>query len=343
MRRKRTNRESGVVLIAVIWGVFVLTAMAFALSALVRSGSEELRARKEHLQAYYVARGAVRQAVVAITAPPQQGTDPVFVPGQRQLVWNEDGMQVSVEVSDEGGKIDLNAAKPDLLERLFQNLGMSFSTAHHLVAAIEDWRDADSDTRLDGAEDSYYTMLPQPYHAANQDFRSVEELLLVRGVTPDLFYGRYVVNDAGQVVRRWGIVDCLTVNSHATAVNINYAPYPVLMSIPGMDAQIANFMLQGREKKPFKSVSDFVHDYPIVLDAETMGYLGTGSSGRYSLVASSTTSSGITARVRALVQVNGMDVAAVEQRQPDGTMLTLQAARPGPPFLILGWDDSYVR
>src|SRR5262249_36256334 len=154
------------------------------------------------------------------------------------LNWTEDGMQVSVEINDEGGKLDLNASSPQVLERLLQNLGMKFEEAHALVAAIEDWRDADSDTRLGGAEDSYYTLLPQPYHAANQDFRSVEELLLVRGVTPEMFYGRYSVNAAGKVTRQWGLVDCLTVHSHATAVNINYAPYPVLLALPGMDAQV---------------------------------------------------------------------------------------------------------
>ena len=47
--------------------------------------------------------------------------------------------------------------------------------------------------------------------------------------------------------------------------------------------------------------------------------------------------------VRVLAQVSGLGVPAVEQRQPDGTMITLQAAQPGPPFLVLGWDDSYVR
>jgi len=290
-----------------------------------------------------VARGAVYQTISILTTPQADPSRQLFAPGQRRLTWNEGGMQVNVEVNDEGGKLDLNTASPEVLERLFQNLGMSFTPAHQLVAAIEDWRDADSDTRLGGAEDSYYTMLPKPYHAANQDFRSVEELLLVRGVTPALFYGRYQVNAAGNVVRQWGLVDCLTVHSHASAVNINYAPYPVLLAVPGVDAQTASFIVQGREKKPFQSVSDFVHDYPVLLGGETMGYLGTTSSGRYSLIASGTTASGITARVRATVQVSGLDTPAVEQRRPDGTMQTLQAARPGPPFLILGWDDSYVR
>ena len=52
-----------------------------------------------------------------------------------------------------------------------------------------DWRDKDNLHRLNGAEDDYYLSLPQPYKCKNGDFTSIEELLLVRGVTPEIFYG----------------------------------------------------------------------------------------------------------------------------------------------------------
>src|SRR5882724_8758377 len=103
MPMKRTNREAGVVLIAVMWGVFVLTAMALALSTLVRSSTEELRARKEQMQAYYVARGAVYKAITTMIATPAPNTPNAFIPGQRRLTWKEDGAQVTVEVMDESG------------------------------------------------------------------------------------------------------------------------------------------------------------------------------------------------------------------------------------------------
>lgn len=55
--------------------------------------------------------------------------------------------------------------------------------------AILDWVDEDDETRETGAESDYYETLSTPYAAANGPIRSVDELLLVRGVTPTLLFG----------------------------------------------------------------------------------------------------------------------------------------------------------
>jgi len=321
------------VLIAAVWAVFILAAMAFALSALVRGSSDELHARKEQLQAYYVARGAAYRTISMLKQPQlPQGEPRPFVPGSNRLEWDEAGTHVTVNVFDESGKIDLNAAPPQMLEQLFLNFRMDFNAAHALAAAIEDWRDADDETTVAGAESLYYLGLPQPYRPANRNFESVEELLLVRGVSPTLFYGGYRVASNGNVERQLGLVDCLTVDTRGVAVNINYAPMPVLMTVPKMSPAVAQFMIEGRAKKPFASVQEFQHDYPVLLDGDTLSHLTAGSSGPYTLVVSATAADGITARVRAVVQVAGLDT-----KLPNGRL------EPGPPFLIREWDDSYVR
>ena len=51
------------------------------------------------------------------------------------------------------------------------------------------WRSPASAASADGASDSYYLSLPQPYNCKNSPFETVEELLLVEGVTPQLLYG----------------------------------------------------------------------------------------------------------------------------------------------------------
>lgn len=58
-----------------------------------------------------------------------------------------------------------------------------------IADAILDWIDEDEEMRPYGAESDYYTTLPTPYSAANGPLQSVEELLLVRGVTPTLLFG----------------------------------------------------------------------------------------------------------------------------------------------------------
>jgi general secretion pathway protein K len=349
MRARNKIRQKGVVLIAVMWAVFILTAMAFALSAMVRGSGEELHARKEQLQASYVARGAVYRAVSMLKQPMVQNGEPrPFAAGQSRLQWNEAGQRISIDVFDEGGKLDLNAAPPAMLERLFTNLGIDFNAAHSLVAAIEDWRDADDDTRPGGAESLYYLSLPQPYRPANHDFESVDELLLVRGVTPGLLYGGYSIRKDGTAERRLGLIDCLTVSSKVSRVNINYAPLPVLLAVPHMSPETAQMIVEGRARKPFGSVSDFTHDYPVLLDGETLSSLVGGSSGPYTLIASATAEDGITARVRAVVQVTGLDVQTTTyQTESDANgevrNLPKHETRTGPPFSILQWDDFYVR
>lgn len=333
MRAKGKIRQEGVVLIAVAWSVFILAAMAFALSALVRDSSDELHARKEHLQSYYIARGAIYRAVSMLQQPMvPHGEARPFVPGQSRLEWDDAGRHIAIDVIDETGKLDLNASSPETLERLFMNLGMDFNAAHSLAAAIEDWRDPDDEARPSGAESLYYLSLPRPYRPANRDFQSVDELLLVRGVTPQLLYGGYRVRpEDGAVERQVGLVDCLTVSTGSFSVNINYAPMPVLMSVPGMTSIVAAMIEEGRKRKPYESVSDFVRDYPVLLSGDTLSHLTAGSTGPYTLIASAMTDDGVTARVRAIVQVSGMNVAVGRQM------------RSGPPFLIREWDDSYVR
>lgn len=58
-----------------------------------------------------------------------------------------------------------------------------------IAAAILDWIDEDDETRSFGAESDYYETLESPYFAKNGPLESLDELLLVRDVTPELLYG----------------------------------------------------------------------------------------------------------------------------------------------------------
>ena len=58
-----------------------------------------------------------------------------------------------------------------------------------IADAILDWLDDDDESREFGAEVDYYSSLMPPYAAKNGPLETVEELLLVRGVTPQLLFG----------------------------------------------------------------------------------------------------------------------------------------------------------
>jgi hypothetical protein len=96
---------------------------------------------------------------------------------------------------DESAKLNLN-----LLDELPKELQLSDEDIEswllyvpgmttELIAAIRDWIDADSDIRPGGAESETYEALQPPYAAKNGPLESLDELLLVRGVTPQLLYG----------------------------------------------------------------------------------------------------------------------------------------------------------
>ena len=58
-----------------------------------------------------------------------------------------------------------------------------------IADAIMDWIDDDDETREFGAEFDYYQSLGSPYEPNNGPFNTVEEILLVRGVTPEMLFG----------------------------------------------------------------------------------------------------------------------------------------------------------
>jgi type II secretory pathway component PulK len=94
-------------------------------------------------------------------------------------------------VTDECGKINLNALmKRDSGGTIAHDMLMALPNMTEDIAnSIVDWLDSDSDARPNGAEDDYYSGLTPPYHCKNAPLDSIEELLLVKGVTPQLLFG----------------------------------------------------------------------------------------------------------------------------------------------------------
>lgn len=149
---------------------------------------------------------------------------------------------VHVTISDEYGKLNLNALlqipqsgqqqveRQVLVEtlRVFLNqrfnLGDNKSGAFDPTNAILDWLDyGDNDNeRQDGAEDDYYMGLENPYHCKNGPMDTIEELLLIKGITPEIYFGN---KDEGQLP----LSEYLTVNgSWSGAINVNTAQSELL-------------------------------------------------------------------------------------------------------------------
>jgi hypothetical protein len=135
------------------------------------------------------------------------------------------GYQQRFGLADEGGKININAlmALDPSGETLYNALLKLPNMTPEIADAIVDWVDSNEDTRPNGAESAYYRGLAQPYSAKNGPLNTLDELLLVKGVTPQLLYGtdrnRNGIDDenAGLVDRGWS--DYLTV--YGREVNVD--------------------------------------------------------------------------------------------------------------------------
>ncbi len=106
---------------------------------------------------------------------------------------SDDEDLIRIGITDESSKLNLNTASAGQLLKLVRRaLGDDVERdPRDIVDAILDWRDADTAPRGKDPETEglYYQRLPKPYRVKNGPFDSVEELLLVKGVTGPLLYG----------------------------------------------------------------------------------------------------------------------------------------------------------
>lgn len=173
------------------------------------------------------------------------------------------GGTVQADITDLQGRINLNnllvdgePSKEDVkrLKRLLRNLEIK----EELVDAVLDWIDADMDIRYPhGAEDETYTRLKPPYRAANRQFADVSELLLVDGMTMEIY--------------RKLQLHVYAVEGYAP-VNVNTASPTVLRCLAddiSVDQAESIFRARG---KPFEKVAEFLKD-------ETVADAGIGKYG----------------------------------------------------------------
>jgi len=170
-----------------------------------------------------------------------------------------------VRVRGEAGKININLVSGMLLRKIITNLGVEGEAGDIVVDSLLDWRDPDDLYRLNGAENDYYQSLPEPYECKNGNLDSIEELLLVRGVTPELFYGKkgtWPGEGEKEKGNRIGLKDIFSIYALGEQVDINSATLLVLRFALGIPSEIARGILQAREEKVFENQQDLLQRVP---------------------------------------------------------------------------------
>ncbi len=165
----------------------------------------------------------------------------------------------SVRITDLERKVNINFANREIIQQALDSVGVEMFTASTILDSIEDWRDPDTSPHVNGAESDYYLNLPQPYIAKDGPFDDVSEMLLVRGVTPDIYWGPGRTNRAVQPVQSntqgvtgipdqgfsAGLVDIFSTLGRLQ-ININTASATVLQLVLNIDRTTAERIVKER-------------------------------------------------------------------------------------------------
>jgi len=302
----RIVNPAGVALLAVMSAVTVMILAALAFSGSVQIETRTAIYRKEATQAYALAVGGVQDAILEIAYPPamdQQDKPRRWRKGQMFVRVPYEQGEARLEIMNETGKLDLNVAGRKQLARLFEARGLTSDQAAQLAAAIDHWRSPGGadDSESKALEDYYRDAGIRPAH---ERFGSLEEVLRVRGMSRDIFYGTAVVSPERRIRSEYGVGQDLTIYSGSPQVNVNYASKAVLLSVPGMDEGEVEPIVQERADKPFKSLEDMAQRLAISLPSEAVPFLTTAESGIYSIISvGEVNGSRVRRTIRAVVQV----------------------------------------
>ncbi len=195
---KHIASSKSMVLIIVLWTIAVLSLLAGGLCFALRQNIAISNIEDKKVTAHCLARAGIERAIAEImddihpfnsVADSWHDAPDVFqdveLEGGTFSVTHEnekDPAKPWFGAEDESAKLNLNTVGKDQLMKL-PNMTSS------IADAIIDWRDKEDVPEADGVEGGYYKSLPHPCNIRNGSLRTVRELLLVRGVTPELLFG----------------------------------------------------------------------------------------------------------------------------------------------------------
>ena len=209
--------EGGFALVTVLWAAMILALIA---ASVLHTARREVRVADNRVAQAEMR--ALADAAISITIlrmlDPQVAMQPPT--DATPFVVMFDGRAIRVSVQDEAGRIDLNAAEPELLRRLLLAAGLDPEPLSGLVDSILDWRERGIGHRLNGAAAADYAASGLAYGPRKGPFESISELRLVMGMTAPL-YAR--------------IAPLLTIYSSTPWVDVDAAPAGVLavLGLPG--------------------------------------------------------------------------------------------------------------
>ena len=277
------------------------------------------------LKAYYLAEGAIDRLLVYIESGPAfVGPDgkPMFQRDQtRVLNLNFPTGVVRAEFIPENSKLNVNFAMPQELGNLLLALGVDPNRAQAIVAGIVDWR-AGTPGGSFSEFDQYYLALTPSFRARHASLQEIEELLLVRGITPDLFYGSYTRDAEARLIPHDGLRDCLSVFGALGPLDVNTVTPEVMVAV-GVAPETAAAIVASRRMEPIRN----------------MGQLAAFSNGGKGMARLGMTT-GTIVTLRATAQLRLPNGQLSDVHRTVSAMVKLLGKDWSPPFHIMRWYDN---
>ena len=270
----RKSRAFAVIIVLVAVTVLAMLAGAFAYAMKVEA---RLAANTNNdAQFYWIGRGGIDRACWWLAL---EGNQPY---SSKDQYWNHgpgDGMEtnsplafesldnftigpgtVSLSMTELESKININTADAPMLQQVLTLMGVDAADISVIADSVLDWIDPDDGTRMAGAESDYYEGLTPPYNAKNGPIDNIDELQLIKGVTPEMFAGGSPTNVTGNARQHlgfgsapgqvpdypFGLRDVFTPFSNGK-INLLTADENVLELIPGMDTITAQNIIKFRD------------------------------------------------------------------------------------------------
>lgn len=185
--------------------------------------------------------------------------------------------KLSVTIIDMERKWDINlvanprAPQREILQRALQIVGVTDANlASTIEDSILDWSNPNSTAGFSGAKDDYYMHLNPPYYCKDGPIDDLSELLLIKGISPEIYWGSNSTNHPVSAYQQHGggAFDQPTASRTSTfrnkdepvypyglndffgpmggKLNINTASALAMQLIPGMDENTVQRIIQQR-------------------------------------------------------------------------------------------------
>jgi type II secretory pathway component PulK len=282
LRNKAARGPRGIALIIVMISIFILAVLAAGFAYSMKVETKLASNSNNELQMEWMGRSGVELAryvlgqEMGMPSMPYDALNQIWAGGPGGPSETNSAMTAvslknntlgdgtfSVTITDLERKVNINTAVNNgaLLEHALINMGVDASDISVIVSSIQDWIDLDDQPRPGGAESDYYQSLTPAYFAKNGPVVDLTELLFVKGITPEMYWGSFSTNHPQNVFPThqaggahmpndtptypFGLNDIFTPFSNGT-INLNTAPASTLTMIPGIDETTAQQIIRMR-------------------------------------------------------------------------------------------------